>query len=195
MSQKPKVNSASQQELDKVEKQFDAFDQNLKEMSLDRLNKAPVQETEPQTKLSQKDMEKSKDIYLKPKRVVPPGKGEKFNEDFREEYNFSKEYVPFIAENKEVIGETITTWTKPFPGMNAEEWDVPVNKLIYGPRYLAERIHGCNYHRFVMQQNTVNAADQIGQYFGSMAVDTKIQRLDALPGSTRKSIFMGAVNF
>ncbi len=44
-----------------------------------------------------------------------------------------------------------------------------------------------------MQQNNQMGSDGMGQYYGSMAVDTTIQRLDALPASTRKSIFMGAI--
>jgi len=35
----------------------------------------------------------------------------------------------------------------------------------------------------------------MGQFYGSMAVDTTIQRLDALPATKTKSIFMGAHSF
>jgi len=59
--------------------------------------------------------------------------------------NFQKEYVQFIAENKEIIGETIEIWTRPFGGMPAEFWKVPVNKPVWGPRYLAEQIKRCYY--------------------------------------------------
>ena len=194
MTQKPKVtNSLAEKELDKAEKQFDAFDQSVKEMTQDRMNLAPVSEAEPQTKLSQKEIEKSKDIYLKPRRSI--SSREKFNEKFREDYNFSIEYVQFIAENKEVIGEKIELWTKPYPGMMAQEWEVPVNKPVWGPRHLAERLTGCKYHRLIMQQNHTTAVDHAGQYFGSMAVDTTVQRLDAIPVNSKKSIFMGAKGF
>ena len=185
--------SLGNKELDKAEEQFKAFDDQVKEMTLDRMNAAPKEEVEPQTKLSQKDIEKSKDIYLKPKKTI--GCKEKFNEKFRNDYNFAKEYVQFVAENKEIIGESIDLWTRPFPGMPAEEWSVPVNTPVWGPRYLAERIHSCKYHRLKMQQNVNTGSDYAAQYFGSMAVDTVVQRLDAMPVSTRKSIFMGAVNF
>jgi len=76
--------------------------------------------------------------------------------------------------------------------MPAEEWKVPVNKPLWAPRYVAERIKGCKYHRLVMQQSTSTSADGMGQYYGSMVADTTIQRLDAIPMSTRKSVFMGA---
>lgn len=192
MARKPNVNSESDKELQKLEEQFDNFDKQVKDLTLDRMNAAPKQEVEPQTKISQKELEKSKDIYLKPKRTI--GSKEKFNERFRDDYNHAKEYVKFIAENKEIIGESISMWTKPFPGCPAEEWDIPVNKAIYAPRYLAEQIKRCTYHRLIMQERPTTA-DGMGQYYGTMAADQVINRLDAHAVNERKSIFMGAGNF
>lgn len=193
MAKVPNVNSAGELELAKVEKQFEAFDANVKELTQDRMNMAPIKEVEPQTKLSQADIAKSKEVYLKPFRTI--SSREKFNEKFREDYNFQKEYVQFIPENKEIIGETIELWTKPFPGFPAEYWKVPTGKPVWGPRYLAERIVGCKYHRLTMQQTVTTGADQMGQYYGAMAVDTTIQRLDAIPVNSRKSVFLGASGF
>jgi len=79
--------------------------------------------------------------------------------------------------------------------MPAEFWKVPVNKPIWGPRHLAERIKGCRYHRLVMSETVSTGSDGVGQYYGAMAVDTTIQRLDALPVSSTKSVFMGAHSF
>ena len=194
MVRKPEnVNSQAEQELNRVESQFKEFDNQVKEMTLDRMNMAPKAEVESQTKLSQNEIAKSKDIYLKPHRSI--GSREKFNEAYREDYNFKKEYVHFVAENIEIIGEDLDLWTKPFAGMPAEEWKVPVNKPVWGPRYLAEQIRGCKYHRLIMQQNVSNGADGYGQYYGSMAVDKTVQRLNAEPVSDRKSVFMGASGF
>jgi hypothetical protein len=190
---KPKVGGSAQEELDKAEKQFNEFDSNVKQMTLDRMNEAPKEEAEPQTKMSQQEIEKSKDLYLKPHRTI--SSKEKFNEKFREDYNFAKEYVRFIPENKEIIGEEIEIWTKSFPGMPAEFWKIPTGKPVWGPRYLAERIANCKYHRLVMQQNVLTSSNHVGQMYGAMAVDTTVQRLDALPVSSRKSIFMGANSF
>lgn len=192
-TKKPNMNSESEKELDKVQAQFDEFSEQVENMTLDRMNMAPKQELEPQTKLSSQDLSKSKDVYLKPYRTVAAG--DKFNEDYRSQYNFDKEYVQFIAENKEIIGETIELWTRPYGGMPAEMWKVPVNKPVWGPRYLAEQIKRCYYHRLVMQQNQTTGSDYAGQYYGSMAVDTTVQRLDALPVSTRRSVFMGSSSF
>src|SRR5215467_5764364 len=91
---RPKMNSESEKELDKAEKQFEKFDSEIKSMTLDRMNMAPKQETEQQTKLSSNEIETTKDIYLKPKRTITSK--EKFNEDYRNAFNFAKEYVNFI---------------------------------------------------------------------------------------------------
>jgi len=162
-------------------------------MSLDRLNAAPKQEVEQQTKLSSREMAASKDVYLKPVKTV--ARRDKFNENFREHYNFDKEYVCFTAENREIIGEKIEIWTGKYAGTPVEYWEVPVNKPVWGPRYLAEQIKKCSYHRFVMRESTIIESSGYGQMYGAMAVDTTVQRLDAVPASTRKSIFMGASGF
>lgn len=188
-----KKNSQTENELEKAQKQFDDFDSQVKSMTLDRMNTAPKEETEPQTKLSQKELDKSKDIYLKPNRTV--SSQEKFNEKYREDWNYAKEYVNFIAEHKELIGETIETWTKGFPGVPAEFWLVPSGKPIWGPRYLAEQLSKCKYHRLVMKENITRGGDEAGQYYGSLAADTTIQRIDAVPVTKRRSIFMGATSF
>jgi len=177
-------------ETEKLAQQFDKFDEDIKSMTQDRMNQAPKQDVEPQTKLSQSEIEKSKEIYLKPHRTI--GANDKFNEKFREAFNFDKEYVHFIAENREIVGETIDIWTRPYGGMPAEWWKVPVNTPVWGPRYLAQQIKSCTYHRLVMQEDKLSGSDNKGnQYFGTMAVDTTVQRLDAHPVSSKKSVFMG----
>lgn len=181
-----------QNELDKAQTQFEAFDSDVKGMTLDRMNEAPVREEEAQTKLSSRQLEAAKQIYLKPERTVSAR--DKFNDKFKEEYEYAKQYVQFIAENKEIIGESIDIWTRPYGGLPAEYWKVPVNKPVWGPRYLAEQIRRKTYHRLVMQPAAVSS-DSMGQYYGSMAVDTIVHRLNAEPVNPRKSIFMGREAF
>lgn len=188
---KPKASSSlAQQELDKCEKQFESYDENIKSLTLDRMNEAPKLELEPQTKISQKDMDKMRQMYIKPHKTI--GCREKFNETYRDQWNFAKEYVNFTAENKEIIGETMDFWTKPFAGVPAEEWKIPANKPVWAPRYVAERLKGCSYHRMTMDESQVASADGRGTYYGQMVVDNTVQRLDAIPVSPRKSVFMGA---
>ncbi len=193
MKEKPNMNSAAAKELDRVEKQFDDFSEQVNKSTFDQLNKAPRHEEEPTKNLSQVEIAKAKDIYLKPFTTV--GCQDKFNEHYREEYNFAKEYVQFQADNKEIIGENIEMWTRPFAGMPAEFWKVPVNKPVWGPRYLAEQIKRCYYHRLVMAPHTQMGTDGFAQYHGSIAADSTIQRLDATPVSSRKSVFMGSTSF
>lgn len=194
MAGRPKVNSDGEKELIKAEQQLQKFESEVKDMTMDRMNTAPkAEQSEPQVPLSQKQIEKSKDVYLKPDKTI--GCRDRFNEDFRSQYNFDKEYVQFIAENKEIIGETIEIWTRPYAGVPAEFWKVPTNKAVWGPRYLAEQIKRKYYHRLTMQENRATGSDGMGQYYGTMAVDTTIQRLDARPVSSNKSFFMGSKNF
>lgn len=193
MTQKPKnINSASEKELDKAEEQFKEFDASIKEMTMDRMAAAPKEEVELQTKMSQNEIANSKDIYLKPHKVISCK--EKFNEKYRSEYNFQKEYVNFIAQNNEIIGEELDMWTRPFPGMPAEEWKVPTNTPVWGPRYLAEQIRRKSYHRLIMKE-TPTESTGAGIMYGKMAADSTIQRLDAQPVTKRKSIFMGDKQF
>lgn len=194
MNQKrPNMNSASEVELDKVEKQFEAHAENIEKLTLDRMNMAPKPETEQQTKLSSSEIADSKDIYLKPYKTI--GCRDKFNEDYREAYNYDKEYVHFIAENNEVVGEVIDLWTRPYGGMPAEEWKVPCNKPVWGPRYLAEQIKRCCYHRLTMNQKVITSEDGSGQYTGGITADSIIQRLDARPAMVKRSVFMGSRTF
>jgi hypothetical protein len=202
MTKTKNVPTSQELALDQAQQQFDTFDAQVKDLTMDRMNQAPKEEKEPQTKLSQNEIAKSKDIYLKPHKIIGPGinpktgEREKFNEKFRDDYEFAKEYVCFIAENNECVGETIDMWTKPFPGMNCEEWLVPTNKPIWAPRYVAEQIKRKSYHRLQMQESSrpdnAIGGDAIGAYYGKIVVDTTTQRLDARPANTKtKSIFMG----
>jgi hypothetical protein len=192
--QKPDIkNSASAKEMDKVEKQLDAFNENVESLTLDNMNRAKKFEIEPQTKLSQQELFNTTDIFLKPFKTI--SSGDKFNEKYRDSWNFDKQTVYFIAENKEIIGEHIEMWTKPYAGVPAEFWKVPVNKPIHGPRYLAEQIKRCTYHTLVMKKGTSAGVDEFGEYQGVMAASNTVNRLDATPATKQRSIFMGSNNF
>lgn len=190
---KPEVSSGlAQRELDKAEKQFIEFNESVQAMTLDRMNQAPKEETEQQTKLSNKELQKKDGIWLKPVRTL--ASKEKFNEKFRKDYEHKKEYVKFVVENKEIIGENVTPWTKAFPGQDAEFWDIPTNKPVWGPRYLAEQLSRCKYHRLTMEDRVTNA-DGMGSYYGQMAVDKTVSRIDCYPVRESTSVFLGAASF
>lgn len=191
-TKKPKVNSAGERELERAAEQLKEFESQVKELTMDRMNLAPKQEVEPQTKMAMSEIDKSKNIYLKPQKSI--GTPQKFNEKFRESYEFDKEYVQFIAENKEIVGENIEIWTRPYGGMPAEYWEVPTNKPVWGPRYLAEQIRRKYYHRMKTEDKVVGS-DSVGTMYGQMVVDTTIPRLTAEPVSSKRSVFMGNSGF
>lgn len=187
--EKPHTNNSEvKKEMDSIEKQLDSSVQSMKSFDRDSL---PRQQTEMQTKLSQNEIAKMNGIVLKPKKSL--NNNQVFNEKFRKEYEYSKEFVNFIAEHKELIGETIEIWTRPFGGIPAEFWEVPANKPVWGPRYLAEDIKKRSYVRYVQQDRVQNisGAEGVGQMYTGMVAETVVQRLDAHPVNERKSIFMG----
>jgi hypothetical protein len=189
MSKKPNVNSDGERELQKLQSDFDSFDNKVSTLTMDAMNALPKRETEQQTKLSQSEIAKTPDVYMRPIKTISCA--DRFNEDYRSEYEFQKEYVYFTAENKEVIGESLDFWTKPFAGIPAEEWKIPVNKPIWAPRYVAEQIKRKHYTKLVMKERPVEST-HAGSFYGELVGEEKVQRLDAHPVSTRKSIFMSA---
>jgi len=202
MADRPKTtHSASEKALDQAEKQVEAFDQNIQDLTQERTYISTKKPESEGHNLSQKEISKSTDIYLKPHRAI--GCRDKFNDRFREQYNHDKEYVQFIAYNHEISGELIDIWTRPYGGMPAEWWKVPCNKPVWGPRYLAEQIKRKFYRRLRTEEAGLRDTPTIpgiegsglGQFTGNMIVDKIIQRLDAHPVSSKKSVFMGANNF
>lgn len=174
-------------DLQQAAEQFDKFDNDVKNLTMDRLNEAPKPEVSP-AELSRKELEEKGEIFLKPVRAI--GSKEAFNEKFRSDRQFAEEYVCFIAKNIEIPGESIELWTKPFGGMAAQMWEVPVNKPVWGPRHLAEQLKRKYYHRLKTSEVPYNSNGSYG-FYGSPVVDTTIQRLDAEPVSKSKSLFMG----
>jgi len=191
MSRKPNVNAEGQKELDRVEGQIQENIDKMPTLNLEELNKAPVLEKqyEPAKQLPAKN----NDLYLKPKTTI--GSREQFNEKFRKLYEFKKEYVYFTAYNNEIIGESIQLWTKPFPGMPAQEWVIPVGKPVYAPRYVAEQIKNCKYHTYKMEEHKMAGSDGRATYYGTMTTENTVQRLDAMPQTENKSIFLSSTGF
>lgn len=193
MSEIKKVKTSAENELESAKQQIDAFEKNVNDLTLDRMNAAPKEDSEPQRNMSSQEIKKNNDIYLKPTKSI--ARRDKFNEKFRNQYNYDKELVYFIAENREIIGEDIELWTGKYGGMPVEFWKVPTNKPVWGPRYLADQIKSCAYHRLTMRNDIITESGGYGQMYGALAVDTTVQRLDARPATKRTSVFMGASGF
>lgn len=184
------TSSLAEKELDRLDNQFKDYEEQVKSLDMNTLASAPKEEKEPQTRLSQNQIADAlvKPMYLKPRYSI--GSPQKFNEKFREQWEFAKQYVPFIAEHNE-SGDTIEIWTRPFGGVPAEFWQVPVNKPIMGPRHLAEQIKSRTYRRLVTDESRKTSSDGTGEWFGQMVAQKTINRLDAMPVTNKRSIFMG----
>ena len=60
MVEKPRpTSSLAEKELQKADDQFKAFDENVKSLTLDRMNQAPKLDQEPQHRLSQSEISNS----------------------------------------------------------------------------------------------------------------------------------------
>lgn len=173
--------------LQDLKDKSDAFGNQVNEMTVDAMNKAPLQDYEP-PKVSQKEIANS-DIYIKPKTWIHDN--QKFNTEFQKDWEYAKEYVHCIPIHNECRGDLIEFWTHPFGGKGAEFWQVPSDKPVWIPRYAAEALTKCKYHRLRMDEKQITEASGQGTYFGRMVVETTIHRLDALPVNTGKSVFMG----
>ncbi len=189
MTRKIETKSTQEKEIEKLDEQFKEFDATVRSMTLDHMNSAPLQDYEPSARISQKELEKNNELYLKPTKSI--GSKEKFNESYRKEYEYAKEFVNFIAEHREIVGETIEMWTKPFAGMPAEFWNIPVNKPVWAPRYVAEQIKRKRYHR-LESSDGITQGSAVGNFYGGLIVDKTIQRLDAHPVNSSRSVFMGS---
>lgn len=178
---KPKQETSTEKELRKADEKFEEFKENISVSNDVGSYSAPES---PPPEVSEKERRNSKDTYLKPHRSFPPGadpktgKKETFNEKFRKQYEEDKEYIQFIAENSEIRDETLDLWTKPYPGIEAEEWAVPVNRPVWGPKYLYKQIKRKFYRRMVSEDRPVSAEGGF-TYTGCLVVKNIIHRLDA----------------
>lgn len=194
MAEKPIARSSqSEKELDKAQAQFDKYEENISSLTLDKMNEAPMKESEPQHKLTQNQIADSNDIYIKPFKTI--GCADKFNEDYRKDWEYAKEYVYITAQNNMVLKEFLQFWTKPFAGIPYEEWKVPVGKPIWVRRHVAEQIKNCVHHELHMDESKKVDANEFGDYCGQMVAKQKVQRFDAFPATKQRSIFMGSSTF
>lgn len=185
MARMPSVNSEGQKELEKVSEQFDNYKSEVDTL----LEKRNVTGEAPEHQISQKEIEKSTDVYIKPNRVIMSK--EKFNEKFRDQYNQAKEYVHYTVEHHECKGDAVEMWTKPYPGVPAEFWIIPTSKAVWVPKYVMDKLeHGCTYRRLKTVDRNYSQDHMGTQYFGQLVQDEVNYRISARPVSTRKSFSM-----
>lgn len=171
MTQTPKVDSYGQKELKKAEAQVEKFNEDVKQAS-----ESPVNSSVKQEVIIDDLISPDKYFFLKPVKRIKSK--EKFNETFRKQYEEASELIFFIAENIEQEGEKICKWTKAFPGIDAEYWEIPVNRIVKGPRYLCEEISACSYNQLMMEDR-LTSQDKNMSYYGSLVVSKTKHRLNA----------------
>ena len=111
--------------------------------------KAPEVEQQPAVEMSYKDFKATDAPVITFSRAfAAPGKP---NPKCEAERRRGWQYVKCICENFEVFGETIELWQCRWPGDPHSFWQVPVNKPIYLPRFVAEHLASRKYHRFKME--------------------------------------------
>lgn len=182
---RPRVNSEGQRELDKVEDQIGALQQEIQSFNpLDELAPLP-EETEPQVPMSKKEMKKDDAPYIRPKKTLAatntPKSPTVWNKRWQKMHDRDWEYVKITAENHELIGGSIEMWTREYGCDPAHFWDIPVNRPIWVPRLVARKIARCTYHRLTMDNSIVTHGDQVGQVVGGLVVDHTKHRLNAIP--------------
>lgn len=195
MAKVPQVNAEGHKELDKVERQFDEFKEQVETLTMDRMNLSPKIDMEPIHKIANKDLDKDNVIYLKPHTQISCAPTEKFNEKFRKAYEYDNERVEFTAEHRELIGETIEMWMKPYAGMSAGYWKIPTGKKVNAPRYIFEKLQRTGYHRLRMDETRQTNSDGTGTFYGQMIVDNYVPRLDAFITPAKRNVYMGARNY
>ena len=172
---------------------LEEYERQLAELNLDSAYRLKTQEVEPQTKLSQKQKENV--LTLKPSMSLM-AVGQKFNEDFRKEYEERKKYTKFIAEHRECPGDTIEFWTRPYGGLPAEFWKVPTNRVVEAPRYVAEELSDRSYVSYRMDGDDTSERNRVGTdgfgvQYGQMVATHKTERVTAYPAQEKKTLFMG----
>lgn len=168
-------------EIKEMTAQADAFQEQVKDLAHESVKAAPAEEVDQQTKMSKREMQKYDAPYIKWERSIACKEAP--NPKFQQERDYMWEYVRIVAENHEIIGESIEMWTKQYPGDAYHFWRIPVNKPVWVPRLVAERLSKCSYVRYVMEDasQTTTGSDGYGTYYTGIKAKHVKQRLNAIP--------------
>lgn len=162
--QKPQLDKVTAKGLENVEK----LSEQMSSLTQEEIKKAPMANEEPVMLLSKEEIAAYDAPVIQPSRSFPTKS--KPNPKEAKERRRGWEYVKCIAENLEIINEKIEFWHNKFLGDPCYFWEVPVNKPIYLPRFIAEHLSTRHYHRFTM-------ADRSGREFtepGATAGDERL---------------------
>ena len=175
---KPNVtNGPVQKEIDRLDAEFKAKSEQMSNLTQEEINKAPLKEVEPQTKLSQAQIKELDAPKIVPSRTKKANGKKKPEQDSLRKRAW--EYIKVICENNEIFQEPLKFWYKPMiGGEDCHYWEIPVGRPVYIPRHVAEHIRSRKYHRLVMQEEMTVEHTQFGEMRGKMVATETRQRLD-----------------
>lgn len=128
---------------EKAVKDVLSLHKDMNELTVDKIESmAPeVKESEPQIKISMKELAKSENVqYIEPLRKLQP-----FGclpEKWKKLHAHDWEYVKGIFENEVSRGEPIRFTFSKWPGDPDCIWEVPSNVPVYVPRMIAKHLSG-----------------------------------------------------
>jgi len=177
--------------LEDAEKNFREFQKEVQ--SFNPFDKeVSVEEIDPYTKLSRREMQLADAPYLTPVREMARPNVAKYGEAGKFHYNPAHDklretgwkYIKVTVDNYEAIGQTIEMWTGQWGCEPGYLWHIPVNKPVWIPLFLAKQIKGCRYHEIVMR-DPFETEPQLAskkvhsiELVNKMTVERKKQRLD-----------------
>ncbi len=137
---------------EKAVKDVMSLHRDMNELTVDKINDvAPCQqESEPQVKLSMKEIAKNECVrYIEPLRKLQPFGH--LPEKWKKEHSHDWEYVKGIFENEVSRGEPIRFTFSKWPGDPDCVWEIPANIPVYVPRMIAKHLSGEKDERTGMQ--------------------------------------------
>jgi hypothetical protein len=177
--------------LEDAERNFMEFQKEI--ASINPLDKnVPLEEKDPYTKLSKREMELADAPYITPVREQARPNIAKYGDAGKSHYNTNHDklreeswkYIKVTVDNYESIGQTIEMWSATWGCEPGYLWHVPVNRPIRIPVFLAKQIKSCRYHEIVMRdpfESDPTAASrkvQSVELVQKMTIEKKKQRLD-----------------
>ncbi len=177
--------------LQDAEKNFREFQKEIN--SFNPFDKeVPLEEKDPYTKLSRREMQLADAPYIIPTREMMRPNVVKCGEAGKAHYNTAHDklredgwkYIKVTVDNYESVGQTIEMWTGLWGCEPGYFWLVPTNKPIWIPLFLAKQIKGCRYHEIVMKDPFDNdptiASRKVHtvEIVNKMTVERRKQRLD-----------------
>ena len=127
-----------------------SLNQQMNTLTVDKINdSAPEpEETEPQVKLSLKEIAKLENIpYIEPTSQL--GAFGKLPEKLRKQHERDWEYVKGMLENNVSPGQYVDFWYSIYPGDPDCYWIVPANRVCYVPRMIATHLEkAMKFHQF-----------------------------------------------